>query len=102
MCIGMERPKRENVAMMDDTKKQHEDAALDEALEESFPASDPIAVHAVVPDPIVKPRSKRRKRPVAKRKTSNKKRSAKKKPGKKRSARRPAKKRARKTRRRRT
>lgn len=30
--------------MADEKEKQHEDEALDEALEETFPASDPIAV----------------------------------------------------------
>ena len=30
--------------MPDEKEKQHEDDALDEALEETFPASDPIAV----------------------------------------------------------
>lgn len=30
--------------MEDDKDKRHEDEALDEALEETFPASDPIAV----------------------------------------------------------
>jgi hypothetical protein len=35
---------QENVAASELNKK-HEDAALDEALKESFPASDPIAVN---------------------------------------------------------
>lgn len=30
--------------MEDDKDKRHDDEALDEALEETFPASDPIAV----------------------------------------------------------
>ncbi|HEV2212671.1 MAG TPA: hypothetical protein VGS99_04920 [Gammaproteobacteria bacterium] len=37
--------------MGNEKDKQHEDEALDEALEETFPASDPIAVTPQPHDP---------------------------------------------------
>ena len=90
MCIGRGRLKGENEGM-DDKKRQHEEDALDEALRESFPASDPIAVHPQVPPPDPddkgareQRRSARRKRPTGKRKTPPRKKKA----GKKRTVRR--------------
>lgn len=103
MYIGMERPKGENEGM-DDKKKQHEEDALDEALRESFPASDPIAVHAQVTPPDPTPRSRhkarRRKRPSAKKakKRASPKTRSRKKAGKKKPARRAAAKKNRSTR----
>ncbi len=43
----MSTPKKNDPAKSD--AKKHEDELLDEALEESFPASDPIAVDRVEP-----------------------------------------------------
>ena len=101
MYIGMERPKRENEGM-DDKKKQHEEDALDEALRESFPASDPIAVHAQVPPPDPgdkdehkKRRTVRRKRPATRKTRKRPKTRSRKKAGKKKPARRSAKRRVR-------
>jgi hypothetical protein len=75
------------------------ESLLDEALAETFPASDPIAVfHSEAPNPDDKDehkerRSVRRKRPAGKKKKApTRKARGKKKPGKKKSARRPTKK----------
>lgn len=99
----MERPKGENEGM-DDKKRQHEEDALDEALRESFPASDPIAVHPQVPPPNLGDmderktrRTARRKRPAARKTKKRPKTRSRKKAGKKKPARRSAKKRSRKT-----
>jgi len=43
----MSTPRKNGTAKSD--AKKHEDELLDEALEESFPASDPIAVDRVDP-----------------------------------------------------
>jgi hypothetical protein len=86
-----------------DTKKapatSNTDSLLDEALAETFPASDTIAVfHSEAPNPDDKDehkerRSVRRKRPAGKKKKApTRKARGKKKPGKKKSARRPTKK----------
>ena len=48
--------------MTDDKEKQHREDALDEALEESFPASDPIAVHDPSLDARPAPRTARKKK----------------------------------------
>jgi hypothetical protein len=72
------------------------ESLLDEALAETFPASDPIAVfHSEAPNPDDKNehkerRSVRRKRPAGKKKKTA--RKTRKKAGKKKSARRPTKK----------
>jgi hypothetical protein len=49
------RPKKDQKAKDQDRKTLlHEDAALDEALAATFPASDPIAVHSEHDDDIRK------------------------------------------------
>lgn len=80
------------------------DALLDEALEETFPASDPIAIHAITlpSDPAPQRRRKARghKRPSARKtkKRPDPKTRSRKKAGKKRPARRVAGKKNRSTR----
>jgi hypothetical protein len=84
-------PKREPVA------PSSTESLLDEALAETFPASDPIAVfRSEVPNPDDKDEHKerrtvRRRRPAGKKKKApaRKKKAGKKKTGKKKTARRP-------------
>jgi hypothetical protein len=47
------RPRKEPIP--DHRAATKQDAALDEALDETFPASDPIAVHSEHDDDIRKP-----------------------------------------------
>lgn len=47
--------------MEKEKEQQHEDDALDEALEETFPASDPIAVTPQPPEPEDEPTKPARK-----------------------------------------
>lgn len=47
--------RRDNHTMPDHKAKQHEDEALDEALAETFPASDPIAITPTVREPAKLP-----------------------------------------------
>ena len=53
---------RDNRIMPDHKAKQHEDEALDEALAETFPASDPIAVTPATREPARPPKSTLRRR----------------------------------------
>lgn len=69
------------------------ESLLDEALAETFPASDPIAVfHSEAPNPDDKDEHKERRSVRRKRPAGKKKAPARKKAGKKKSARRPPKK----------
>ncbi|HEV7163892.1 MAG: hypothetical protein ACHQAZ_07090 [Gammaproteobacteria bacterium] len=76
--------------MQDQKDKQHMEDALDEALRGTFPASDPVAIHA----PLIAGKPKRRaKKPVSRKKIGKKKKPA-------RKASRPTRKKPKKTRRR--
>ena len=77
--------------MQDQKDKQHMEDALDEALRGTFPASDPVAIHA----PLIagKPKRRAKKQPVRRKKIGKKKKPA-------RKASRPTRKKPKKTRRR--
>ncbi len=83
---------------VDDTRKNSDD--LDNALQGTFPASDPVTVHSTMDEEkerrrkVLQQDKKRKRRPAARKKTRGKKVARKKKT-------KPAKKRARKTARRR-
>ena len=57
----MPRTSRPKKTEPDDEVKRHLDRALDEGLEETFPASDPVAVSEPAPPPPEDGRKGRRK-----------------------------------------